>query len=230
MLKLDPFLVGGAAGHLLSGRIYNDLDFCYYITGDNRFDDIPTIIADYLIEIIRRSSVAPLPELTRSFRTYILNLYLKMHLIKEDPENYNSKSLVSIFKFLEGIDLKFIPINDTFRSSVSRTDGVHVCVLTGNVFVMNGAEYCSLAKSEDAIQDLCMGRYPVDQPLDVRKLFFRLVQKTTQGFFIEPHLLGIAIKNLLSEFSEQVDFKATSLGIILAIIILTTPLDVLWKG
>ena len=85
--EFSPFLVGGAASHLLSGCSYHDVDICFHINEEEGLKAIPTIFAEYIYEQISKASPnQEWPKSCHDLNSLILNLYLRMHLIQQDRE------------------------------------------------------------------------------------------------------------------------------------------------
>lgn len=166
----DPWLVGGAASHVMTGIEYGDVDICFYLK-KNKSTDVAKQIRYILHKFIERKL---------KFYGYYIDhaqidlVYLSRKTRKDGFVWYN----------LGEIDLKF-HLTDDHRRSISSTDGFHISLsLYPKVCCVDGYLWCNQEAFEQAVVNLSCRKLILKDARIIHDLAWRLTHRITQGFSI----------------------------------------------
>lgn len=184
-----PCLTGGAAGHVLTGLEYADIDINFVIEKKSFYK-----IKGFLQEFIAKELNKPLDE---NLKKFIDENYL-----------YNKKrGANSSYIGLGGLELKFINGTET-RWHVSTSERIQIPLFLNSKSssVTGISAFCMGTEKDydDSIDALKFREFIVNDHEHVDDLIFRLLHKTTQGFEIPSSDQRNAIhKCAISQFLTQ---------------------------
>ena len=187
----DPFIIGGAAGHLMSGLEYSDIDLSYHLKKPD-FETPKNCLCRFLLNQLkeRHAVLLSLKE--------VEELYIYRKKIIHTADDWSS-----IIGLGDMLDLKFIFTKK--RCNVSTSDGFMVSYATGMAQCVDGHKIVGSVAFGKSLDDLQQRRFVVHRPEEVQNLVFRLAHKCTQGFDAEAGLFSLA--------GELMQREAAALGI-----------------
>lgn len=175
--KNPPFFSGGFARHCLAETSFKDLDINVFIEADG-FELILQLFRNFL-EIKLRALDVKLDASPEIFE-FIEAAYLyKKKTLKEEGNPHRLASLIS----LGGIEFKFILVRH-YRYYVADYERFLVPVFDNSLFFAHPEASYTEDKSSQAIQNLILGKFYVENPRNVIDLPFRMVHAITNGFSI----------------------------------------------
>lgn len=169
-----PYLVGGAASHVLSELSHADVDICYNIP-PNHLPEISEKVKEFIIDKLTKNGV----QCTSNAEwNHLVNHYFH--------DKFSDDKSFSIFSIGPYFQLKFI-CDSNHRRSTSAADGFHISLLHDQdfAFCVNGAEPCDDNGFKKGLKELESRILVVEKPENTLKLIFRIVHKITQGFTVE---------------------------------------------
>jgi hypothetical protein len=218
ILEAEPYLIGGAAGNILSDPRnpleFADVDICYYLKVP-AYHHIKEGVIDFLIFRCQqlqkeKGKIYPFLKLEPKERNKFIEatyLYRKTHLTNA------SDLVVGSFIALGNIELKFLFDNKTlfekkFRQNLALSDGFRVSLKGKKVFCVNDSTYCSEEEYQNALTSLNSRMLVIKNPDETTNLTLRLIHKMTQGFFIsQQEVTKEALKQFNKEFLLEANFK-----------------------
>lgn len=208
----DPFLIGGAASHVLSdpekALSFSDVDLCFYINVP-AYDEIKNLLVEFIVEQLKKKGRDSLV----SYQFLQLPARLRDQFITENYL-YRKAFLTGIdgrkggaFFGLGKIEIKFF-CGDICRQNVSLSDGFRIAILQNLVSCVNGTNWCNARQFEQALDAQKTRQFIVDQPEEVSDLIFRCSHKLTQGFEIKQFkIMEVAWKQLKNSYFAETSEK-----------------------
>ncbi len=185
----EPYIIGGAACHLLSRLPYADIDLCYHLEKPN-FSEPKKISCEFLRKLLEEQHKTSLSLM----EVEDFYLYRKKMIV----ETRDWSSLLGLGDML---DIKFI--FQKARRHVSTSDGFMASLTTGRVLCVDGDKFCDESTFMQNLAHLKERRFIVKNPQSVSLLLYRLLHKCTQGFEASSELVEEALKQIISEIDKS---------------------------
>ncbi len=194
IIKEKPWLLGGAACHVLSGLNFIDIDIVFDIFNP-----------DYIL--IEKSLIETLQELwiTKKAPPPTADEITKQYISKRAIFHGYKGSILGLFGVL---DIKFSYRDKSLlneRINVSTSDGFQISLFSDKVRCAHDVHFYMHKKGfESALYALKCRIFSVEKPEEVKGLIFRLLHKVTQGFELDnPQTRHIALAKLKTDYTPD---------------------------
>lgn len=193
----DPFFIGTAAGYIVSGEKYADIDFNYYLTNVKDLENIPALVQKTIENIFQGSfwegSRTPLHENSKEHH------YFTCLGQSETPHDY-----WSLLAF-ETIDFRFIVSKE--RPYISVADSIFVSSSSDYFGCLNGFSWGDQAALQRALVHQRQKIFDVDDPHKIHAFPCILLKRLTRGYFCSPDLFWHAACNISDNSSDYFFFS-----------------------